>query len=1119
MSFRKVPMKIPYLLVAGLLAATPLVYAQAVRGSLLGTVTDSSGGVVPNVKVTITEVNTGLSRKMDTNASGNYMFPALDPGRYRVAAEQTGFRTAIKEGVDVLLNTTVRADLVLQPGAVTEQITVIAEVPILQTDRADTGRKIEAVQLANMPLGYNRNFQALLNLVPGTTRAFQPHSEFFNSQGALATQVNGVSREGNNLQFEGVDNNHRTGLLTVLIPPIEALETVDVSTSNYEAELGRAGGAVTNIMLKSGTNDLHGAAYWFHSDSALGARETFQPAKPVTTYNSYGFNLGGPIRRNRTFFFGDFLQTKDRRGDGYIISVPTAPFRAGDFSSEPTRLVYDPATGNRDTGAGRTPFAGNRVPDARISPISKKILAMVPLPNLGSGITNNYASSSTRKKDNNSFDVKIDHQQSERDRFSGRYSFERPVVTDPGRFGIAGGGGKGFAGTGVNRTHSAAVNYMRLFSPTFISEARVGLSRYHNIAESVDAGTNAAEAIGIKGANLDRWTSGLTSMNVGGYANPLVGYSASLPWNRAETNFNFVSNWSKLLRNHTIKFGAEVRRLREELLQTQNAGGPRGEYVFGNNQTAIPGSTVLSQVNGLASFLLDVPGTFQRDLAGVFPSQRVTMLFTYLQDKWQATSKLTIDIGVRHDFYPPVTPRWPGGFSNYDWNTNSLVVAGFGGNPMNLGRKTYYTDFAPRLGMAYRLNSKTVMRAGFGISWLPFPDNKYAWDVYPVKQNNVYNALGTYGQAQSTPGVYGSMATGFPAPDPAVIPPNGIIPTNTPKLLSLNIDSVIPLDYREGYIESWNFALQRQLPKNFTLEAAYVANHTVRAPVNYDLNASMTFNSGAAGRPFYQKFGRNTNINLRYAGFSNNYNSLQVKLDRRFSGGFLMTTAYTYGKALGYTSEIDGLGNYIQPRRNYSRLNFDRERAFVQAYVYELPFGRNKRWLHSGVGRWVLGDWQLNGVFTLMTGRPLTFGTNVSANTPSTGNTPDQTGPIAVLHNIAGPGGTALWFDTSPFKPPLDADGRTPHFGNMGKNNFNGPGLGNLDLSLFRKFQLTERLKGEFRFETLNFTNTPAFGNPSTTLGSADFGRVTGTMSGLISNQSYGGTGPRSIQLGLKLSF
>jgi hypothetical protein len=362
------------------------------------------------------------------------------------------------------------------------------------------------------------------------------------------------------------------------------------------------------------------------------------------------------------------------------------------------------------------------------------------------------------------------------------------------------------------------------------------------------------------------------------------------------------------------------------------------------------------------------------------------------------------------------------------------------------------------------------------------------------------------------------MAAGFPPRLATDIPSNGVILGNTPYLLSQLVHA-IPLDYREAYVQSWNLAVQRQLPMNFTLEAAYVGNHTVRAPITYDLNAGMIFNAGAAGRPLFQRFGKNTDAVQRYAGYSNNYNSLQVKFDRRFSNGFLLTTAYTYGKALGYSGEVDGLWNYIQPRRSYARLGFDREHTFVQSYLYELPFGKGKRWLQSGPGRWVLGDWQLNGVLTLMTGRPMTFGTTVSANTPGSSQTPDQTGPVNILHRVAGPGGSVTWFDTAPFTQPLDADGRTPHFGNMGRNNIDGPGLGNLDLSLFRRFQVTERLKGELRFESFNFTNTPAFANPNTTVGSADFGKVTGTLAGLISNQGVGGTGPRSVQLGLKLTF
>jgi hypothetical protein len=671
------------------------------------------------------------------------------------------------------------------------------------------------------------------------------------------------------------------------------------------------------------------------------------------------------------------------------------------------------------------------------------------------------------------------------------------------------------------------VNYTRTLSPTFITEARIGLGRYSNKAQNLDYGTNASEAVGIKGANLDDWSSGLSSMNVSGYPNPLVGYSASIPWNRAETNIDFVSNWTKIKSNHTFKWGVDIRRLRDELLQTQDAGGPRGEFVFQNNQTSAPGATVGAQVNPLASLLLDAPQNVQRDLAVQFPAYRAWMVFSYFQDKWQVSQKLTIDLGLRHDFYPPATPRLKGGFSNYDPSNNTLVVAGYGNNPMNLGRKTYYTGFAPRVGVSYRINPKTVLRAGYGMSWIPFPDNKYAFDNFPVKQTNAYPSTNSYGQSVTPSGQFLSMGSGFPALAPAVIPDNGIIAANTPQLLAANIASYIPLDYREGYIQSWNFAFQRQLPKNWTIDLAYVANHTVRAPVAYNLNASFLFGSGSTGKPYFQKFNKNTDINYRYAGYSNNYNSLQVKLDRRFAGGFVMTNAVTWAKAMGSSSEDGGLWNYIQQNRNYARLDFDRTLNWTNSWVWELPFGKGKKWAQTGAARWIVGGWQLNGVLSLMTGRPMTFGTTAAANTPGSTFTPDQIGEVNITHAVAGTAGSATWFDTSGCVPAVTAScflqnpplGLTGRFGTAGRNNFSGPGLGNLDLSIFRKFDITERAKLEFRAESTNVTNSPAFANPNLTLGDANFGKITGTLAGLIANQGVGGTGPRAINLGLKLTF
>src|SRR3954464_15935247 len=374
-------------------------FAQAVSGSLLGTVTDQSGATVANAKVTITEVNTGVSRNAETNASGNYTFPNLPPGSYGLTVEETGFKRETRAAVDVLVNSAARVDVVLQPGNLSETVTVTAEPPMLQTDRSDTGRKIETKAIEDLPLATNRNFQGLLNLVPGTTRAFRPHSPFFNSQDSLSTQVNGQPRQANDTQIEGVDDQQRTGLNTVYIPPIEALQTVDVTTSNYDAELGRAGGAVTNVFLKSGTNEFHGGVYYFNNVSRLAARNFFAAVKPVSTYNYFGGSIGGPVIKNKTFFFFDFLRTTDHRGLLNRFQLPTLDFRAGDFSRALTNpasisssyrgpvVVYDPLSGRPD-GSGRVPFVGNVIPDSRISPIAKRILALIPAPNLAGYGTN-----------------------------------------------------------------------------------------------------------------------------------------------------------------------------------------------------------------------------------------------------------------------------------------------------------------------------------------------------------------------------------------------------------------------------------------------------------------------------------------------------------------------------------------------------------------------------------------------------------------------------------------------------------------------------------------------------------------------------------------------------------
>jgi len=1053
--------------------------AQAVRGTLLGNVTDQAGLVMPGVAVTATEVNTNISATTVTNESGYYTFNVRD-GLYRVSAELSGFKKTVREGVEVDVNTTVRIDLKIEIGVIEESITVTAQTPLLQTDRADTGRIIEGMLIQAVPLGFNRNFQGMLVTVPGATRPFRPHSEFFNAQDSLSTNVNGQSRLANNVQLEGVDDNHKTGLLTVLVPSAEAIETVSVSTSNYDAEFGRAGGAITNVTLKSGTNTLKGSVFAFGNTEATMASGYFSHLRPETKYLQSGFTLGGPIKKEKLFFFGDYQHTLDQLGRTTRATIPTQAFRNGDFSGAPT-IIYDPLTGNAD-GTGRTPFPGNIIPANRISPIATAILANLPSPNLAGALgQTNYQTPYVRDKTTKSFDVKINQQISNKDSISGRLSFQKPEITDPPVFGLFGGGGKDFAGVGTNVTYSTGINYNRVWTNTLVMEARGGLSYYHNEALAAGAGQKTAQEMGIPGANIDEWTSGMTQIDISGFSNPVVGFSASLPWDRSERTLQFATVFTKIAGNHNIKFGEDLRHNRDFLLQTQDNGGPRGRFQFRGPQTAIPTDSAAQNgfANSFASFLLDVPAGIGRDLKVVNPGTRHSAYFTFIQDKWQVSQNLTIDLGLRHEYYTPLVGLdEKGSLSNYDPATNTLRVAGYTDVPDNVGVKKHFGNFSPRGGVSYRIGEKSVLRGGYGVSTMPFPDNTYAFN-FPVKQLNQFQPPNTFATA-------GSMRNGFPAPIVEAIPANGIIDASTPALRTQGY-FYVPPDLHEGSLHSWNVAYQRELPGRWTAEVAYVGNrgHDIIATLN--MNAGMVLGADNAGRPLFAPFGRTAGVTT-WVPVKTEYHSLQAKLDRRFSNGLLVTNSYTLGRSKGYSAgdSNGGIQTPADPERSYARKGEDRLHNYAASWVYHLPVGPQGKWLQSGVLSHVLGDWQVSGVFVAQSGTPIDFTANAATlRAPDNTQRPNATGTPNVLGAI-GPGN--LWFDTSVFSAPAENT-----WGNVLRNSLlDGPAYINADLSLAKVITLPRQIRGEFRIDAFNAFNIPHFNNPNGTLGNANFGQITG---------------------------
>jgi hypothetical protein len=1110
-------------------------FSQAVNATIVGTVSDVGGGMVPKAKVIITETNTGIAHAGLTNESGNFTFPDLPPGVYSVTVEQPGFKKETKSGVNVSVNSTARVDVQLTPGSVSETVEVSATSAVLQTERADTGRTMEAIMMEELPLGVNRNIQTLLELVPGTTESTFQHSQFFNASSSLQTNVNGQARMGNNYQIEGIDNNERTGLLQILIPPAESIQQVSVSTTNHDPELGRASGAVSNWILKSGTNAYHGQAYYLTQNSKLDARSFFNPSVGHLVYNRVGGNFGGPIKKNKLFFFSDYLATRDHEANTNQTTIPSMAYRTGDLSADlrtvsdngkahTPHVVYDPTTGAQDgTGANRTPFPGNIIPTNRLNPAALKILGFLPAPNEPFDETllgNNYFALLPMIKTNDQVDSKIDVNLSDKDRLSGRFSFGKPRSFQAPEFGNAGGPAQGaFEGSGVQKTYSTGINYNRTISPTLLTEVRVGVAHYHNEAQQSDYGINDTTNLGITGINVNPFTSGMLGISIPNFSSPLVGYSASLPWVRAEANIDLVNSWTWIKKNHTIKFGGDLRRLRDDLLQDQTFG-PRGVFTFGANQTWTsnpPSGTSNGLANDMASFLLGLPSSVGRDVNTYFPALRAWQVFLFAADNWQVTPKLTVNLGVRWEIYPSPTPAFPGGFSNYDFNKNELVIAGVGGNPMNLGMITKLRYVAPRVGLAYRLTQNTVIRAGFGMSYAPYPDNTYAYN-YPVRSNNTYNTTGasTYGPA-FFPAANGQPATpitfgaGLPVIPNVPVPANGIITNPDPSVQYF----VVPTDFHNPGVITWNFAIQRSLPWHFVLDTAYVGNHGVDTSAMWNLNNGFLLGQGNFGRPQFVSLGKTASVQQNFRGFSSSYNSLQVKFDRRFSRGLSITTSFTWSKAMDYQGGDDGALMFsIFERRSYAKADFDRTLQYVQSYIYRLPFGKGQSLLQTGVAGKILGGWQITGITSLRTGRPFSVTCSCgNLNTPALSQTANQ-----VVGDVGKPMGINAgnpWFDTSAYATVTSVPVGT--MGNSGRNEMVGPGMVWINANLARTFRITERWKLDFRAESLNILNKAWFSNPQNSFTSSTFGDVTGTVS---SGTGVNGTGGgRVVQFGGRLTF
>ncbi len=1139
--------------------------AQAVSGTIVGTVTDSVGASVANAQITIVLAGQDVTHASVSNESGNFTEPNLPSGTYSITVVAPGFKKETRENIAVLTNQTARVDISLSTGSSSETVTVTAAPPLLQTDRADISTSIEQHQISNLPLSSGNSFQSLLNTVPGMAPVVFNNSQFYNANNDLSVNANGQSSYVNLYQIEGIDDDQRTGIHIILVPPAAAIQNVDITTNNFEAEFGRAVGTVVNVTLKSGTNQFHGSAFQNMENNGVNARNYFATGpNGRLVYNYTGGSIGGPILKDKLFAFGDFLRVSDHEASTVTQNIPFYNVANGVLNlSGYSGQVYDPNTGVTATcaggagavcGTGRTPFAGNLIPlsNPGISPVGLTVLQQLdaiarnPQLNLASakyiaGITtNNFSQNSPFSKDSISYDIKSDYAISGKDHLSGRFSHQKTTTFQAPLFGSFLGGptGGGFEATGTATAYSTGANYDHTFTPTLLTEVRFGVAHLRNSAQQTDYGADDATKLGIpgngpNGTDNTATSSGQVAFQVNnfvgngeGSGNPLIGYSVSLPWLRAESNIDVANNWTKILGNHTVKAGVDVRRIRDDLLQG-NINAAAGSFYFGENQTSAPGATafngsVTGQANDVASVLFDVPYSVGQDTNSTFPAYRQTWLFFFASDKWQATPKLTLDVGLRYELYPPATPRKAGGFVNYNPATNQLVAAGLNGNPSNLGMKTDYTNFAPRLGASYRVTDETVVRAGFGVSYVPFVDNSYAYN-YPIKTSTNYTFTPTYGPALNPAGGVVNFVTGVPTTPTVAFGTDGTL-TESAANGTIGLGNLfIPLNFKNAYVSSWNAAIQQALPRDMSLQVAYVANHGTRIDVAQNINQPTVYGQSNAYDPLKLAFGKTASVTEYFLGFSTNYQSLQVQLSRRFTHGLAFSSALTWGKAQNYQTgaQDGGLLFWAGPvHRNYGLADFDRTRNFEQTATYELPAGAGHHYFNSGPAAYALGGWRVSAILSALSGLPFTITT--SSATPGTTQTVNEVGPYKVTHNVSG-AGNANWFNPAAFAAPTacaaySAANPTPcAFGNTARNQFRGPGYFSDNLSLFKSFPIFHESSLEARFDAFNLTNTPAFGLPNTSLGS-HLGQISGTLGSGVGNVNGVG-GPRVLQAGVKIAF
>ena len=1040
--------------------------AQVTTADIVGRVTDATGAVLPGATITIENVATHDTRSVPSNETGDYLFNLLPIGAYSVKVELQGF-TSQNTRITLSAGDRVRFDAKLTVGQVAENVTVTGESPLLQTDTATVSSLVSTKAVQDLPVS-GRNVQQLVQLVPGAFEGL-PNSLASGTRPDDRRQTSAISINGsldnqNNQLIDGIDNNERAIGTVGVKPSIDAIAEVKVQTSMYTAEVGRTSGGVVNIITKSGSNDFHGSGFEFYRNDRFDARNFFATNvdKPVLHQNQYGGSLGGPVMKNRTFFFADYEGFNVTQGVTAVATVPTAKMRTGDFS-ELSTAIYDPTS-------GRAAFAGNLIPRERIDPIASKILSLYPLPN-GPGLANNYTGVRNRTQDAKTTDVRADHIFDQNDRLFLRYSYNGVDTFTPPVFpsvdGVEPGGGGSFPGTNNTSAHNVGADFSRVFNPSLIGEFRAGYLGVNIASYGLNYGNNVSQQFGIPNVNADPLTSGLIPITLTGYAG--AGDATFLPLIQVDHTWQASGSLTKIRGAHSIKTGAGLIDRNFTVYQSNQ---PLGAMTFNTTLTA---NAAGSGGNSIASFLLGYPQQASRIVSLFYPHYNTKEPFVYVQDDWRASSNLTVNLGVRYDVFTPYTEQ-DDHLVNVDLPSSTILVAGQNGVSGTANIRTDYSNVAPRVGFSLTLPSQYVLRGGYGLAY--YPGNYMSQSfLKSAPFTSTYGPVISTGASGGVPNLF--LRDGVPAPAATSI----AVPSGT--------FQAEEQDFKNTRTQQYNVFLDKELSGN-VIGAGYLgtySGHFTQYIGNVDL-APAAAGAIQPRRAYSTTLPNVSSIPLISSDFLGTYNAFQMTFQRRQRQGLTLSSNYTLSHSV--VTNASPWDSTVTERYDSG---FDIRHRFVFSANYELPFLMSS----DGIVRAVLAGWQLNAIASYHSGIPFTVSNGTARGNTGGGDRPNQISDPTLSNPTI-----AEWFDVTAFvAQPINT------IGNTGSNTLHGPPFRRIDFSMFKNLPLNDQARIQLRAEIFNIFNTPSFGNPNSSFGTAGFGSVTTTANNI----------PRQMQFAVKLLF